>query len=352
MNRRLLVFIPWAILAWVTPAAIAGALGWKGVWGSDDAFADYLIPVPVAGGVLHLPSFILVSVVLATQPWAGRLGGYVRGLLLAGAGVGIATLLDLDKLQLAASTDMLGGRFWQEQPVGLFILTDCLIAQFFVGMFGGRSPQGGKEWLVSLVAVLVIPVTYSAVSLKTDRRQQNPFVHAGAVPTGNRGDERVFIYSKLPPGSAEFRQAATGVIAQYDPRSNINTEDIAVHFFDSLASAQSRDYGAARYTVCLYQDGTPTTWNPGSFDCHASHESFSDRLQKVLSTQDPALPPDVRFWLARRDTCAGRKPLVAPAGVHLDNQEVRACDPGRSAQAREELLKRFENDTNAIAVLR
>lgn len=46
---------------------------------------------------------------LFTQPWAGRLGGYARGLLLAGALVGVATLLDLNKLELAASTQMLGG---------------------------------------------------------------------------------------------------------------------------------------------------------------------------------------------------------------------------------------------------
>jgi hypothetical protein len=347
-----MAFVSWTILAWVAPAAIAGALGWKGIWGSGGAFTDYLIPVPVAGGVLHLPSFIVVSMVLATQPWAGRLGGCVRGLLLAGAAVGIATLLDLDKLQLAVTTDMAGGRFWQQQPGGLFILTDCVIAQFFLGTSGGRSPQGRKEWSMSLIAVLVIPVAYSLASLKADPRQQRPFVHAGTVPTGNRGDESVFIYSKLPPGSAEFRQAAIDVMAQYDPRNNINAEDIAIHFFDSFASTQARDRGAARYTVCLYQDGTPATWNPGSFDCHASHESFTERVQKVLDTQDPALPRDVRFWLARRDTCAGRKPLAAPAGVHMDNQEVRACDPAHSARGREELLKRFENDATALAALR
>ncbi len=351
MNRRM-AFVAWAILAWVTPAAIAGALGWKGIWGSGGAFADYLIPFPVAGGVFHLPSFIVVSLVLATQPWAGRLGGCVRGLLLAGAGVGIATLLDLNKLQLAATTDMLGGRFWQEQPIGLFILTDCVIAQLFVGVFGGRSPQGSKEWWMSLILVLVIPAAYAMASLKADPRQQNPFVHAGAVPTGNRGDERVFIYSKLPLGSAEFRQAAVALTARYDPRSNINAEDIAIHFFDSLAPAQSRDWGAARYTVCLYQDGTPTTWNPGSFDCHANHESFTERLHKVLATQDDALPPDVRFWLARRSTCAARMPLVAPPGVHMDNQEVRLCDPAGTARSRDELLKKFETDANALAALR
>ena len=106
MNRKL-AFCVWTVVAWITPAAIAGALGWKGIWGSGSAFADYLIPVPVAGGVLHMPSFVAVSLILFSQPWVGRLGGHVRGILLAGALVGIATLLDLDKLQLAATTDMM-----------------------------------------------------------------------------------------------------------------------------------------------------------------------------------------------------------------------------------------------------
>src|SRR5262245_4267905 len=43
----LMRFFLWLLLAWPTPALIAGALGWKGVWGSGSALADYLIPIPV-----------------------------------------------------------------------------------------------------------------------------------------------------------------------------------------------------------------------------------------------------------------------------------------------------------------
>jgi hypothetical protein len=43
----------WLVFAWVLPAAIAGALGWSGIWGSTSAFTDYLLPLPVAGGFLH-----------------------------------------------------------------------------------------------------------------------------------------------------------------------------------------------------------------------------------------------------------------------------------------------------------
>ena len=350
--KRGFIFLLWAVVAWVTPAAIAGALGWKGIWGSGSAAADYLIPVPVAGGVFHLPSFILVSLVLFSQPSAGRLSGHVRGILLAGTLAGIAMLLDLNNLQLALTTDTAGGRFWQEQPLGLFIVTDCVIAQLFVRRLGGRWPEGTQEWAVSLIVALAIPAAYAAASLQADPRQQTPFVYVGERGTDQRGDERVFYYSKLSLGSDAFRQAAAVVLARHDPRTNLNAEDIAIHFYDSLAAAQAQNNSGAKYTVCLYQDGTATTWNPGNFDCFGNHESFSERLAQASGMQDKSLPQDVRSWLARRDACAGRKPLIAPAGMHMDNQEVRACDPALAERTREELLKKFEGDANALASLR
>ncbi|CAG0986121.1 hypothetical protein MTYP_02024 [Methylophilaceae bacterium] len=350
MSRKFLFFL-WAVVAWITPAIIAGMLGWKGIWGSGSAFADYLVPVPVSGGAFHLPSFIAVSLILFTQPWAGKLGGYVRGILLAGALVGIATLLDLDKLQLAATTDVAGARFWQQQPLGLFILTDCVIAQLFVRALEGRWPEGAKEWAVSLIVALAIPAAYAAAALQADPRQQNPFVYAGARGADQRGDEMVFYYSKLPVGSDAFRQAASDVLAHHDPRMNVNAEDIALHFYDSLASAQAQDRSSAKYTVCLYQDGTAATWNPGSFDCFRDHESFSERFEGAFRAQDKSLPQDVRIWLARRDACVGREPLVASAGIYMDNQEVHSCDAERTERARQELLERFESDDKAIASL-
>lgn len=68
--------------------------------------------------------------------------------------------------------------------------------------------------------------------------------------------------------------------------------------------------------------------------------------------QNKALPLDIRLWPGRRDACTGRKPLTPPPGMHMDTQEIRACDPAQAGRAREELLKRFEGDGNAIASLR
>lgn len=52
------------ILAWITPAVIAEALGWSGIWGGGSALGDYPTPIPVAGGVLHVPSFVVAAGVI------------------------------------------------------------------------------------------------------------------------------------------------------------------------------------------------------------------------------------------------------------------------------------------------
>lgn len=349
---RASIFILWLVLAWVTPAAFALALGWSSVWGSGSVLVDYLVPIPVAGGVLHLPSFIAVSLLLFAGPLVAALGGYLRGLLLAGALVGVVSLFDLNQLHLAATTSMLGGRVWQQNPLGLFILTDCAIAQLFVGALGGRWPLGTREWGVSLAAVVALPLAYSIVSLETNPRRQDAFVYTGTREGPQRGDEMAFYYAKLPLGSDAFRQAATAVLARHDPSNNVNSEDIAVFFFDSLAPAQAFNPAEARHTVCLYQDGTATTWNPGRADCFSQHESFSERFEKASRSQSAQLPPDVRSWLGRRQACAGQQPRTGPNGQPADNKATRLCDPASTERARQELLVKFEQDAIALAALR
>lgn len=349
MSRRAL-FLLWGATAWLAPAAIAGALGWRGIWGSGNAFVDLLIPIPVAGGVLHLPSFITVSLILVSQPWPGRLAGCVRGVLLAGALVGVAILLDLNKLQLAATTDATLGRWpWEENPVGLCVLTDCLIAQVFLGAFRGRGPDGATEWSVSLLLAIVVPVLYTAWSLQADPRQRLPFVYAGSVHGPGRTDETILFYSRLPIGTEAFREAAGPLIEEWDPRRGVNVEDAALLFFDSLEAARQLRVDAARQTLCLYEDGTPMTWYPGHEDCFGDHESFSDRMARTLEVQDKSLPIDVRVHLARRDACAGRKPLVMGPGIHDDNSETRAC---RDVDAeRKAVLAKHGADPRVAALL-
>ena len=90
-KRRLLV---WASIAWPLPAVLAGALGWQGVWGSGSALVDYLIPLPVAGGALHVPSFLCCGLAVARLPSLGLVGASrVRAALIGVTLVGVLWLL-------------------------------------------------------------------------------------------------------------------------------------------------------------------------------------------------------------------------------------------------------------------
>ncbi len=62
MNR--LRIIDFGLLAGALNALAADALGWRGVWGSGPALVDYLIPITVAGGALHVPSFVVMLVLV------------------------------------------------------------------------------------------------------------------------------------------------------------------------------------------------------------------------------------------------------------------------------------------------
>ena len=93
-------------LAWVTPAIITEILGWRGIWGSGSAFGDALIPIPVAGGCLHVVSFCLSAAIVYREH---RLPSSTQNILpiIAGAlfmGM-IALQIDYDRLNAYLFSD-------------------------------------------------------------------------------------------------------------------------------------------------------------------------------------------------------------------------------------------------------
>jgi hypothetical protein len=295
-------FFLWLLLAWPTPALIAGALGWKGIWGSGSAMADYLIPIPVAGGAFHAMTFIGVTVLLATQPrWPVLLRGLARGVLLGISLAGALLLFDLERRRLT------------ENPVGLFLLTDSLIAQLFVGAFGGRAPENAKEWALSLLAAVLIPGLAGAGLQQLDPSAGAQFVYVTSRPGEARGDDSYLVHSRLKVFGPEFKPAAEAYAQQWHPRHNINSEDIAVHFFADLKAAQAGRSEGASLTYCMYQDGTPSRWSAGKGDCF-DHETVTERAQRLFEAQNPALPLDERIRLARAKACEGvRVPVESNA---------------------------------------
>jgi hypothetical protein len=286
-------FFLWLLLAWPTPALIAGALGWKGVWGSGSALVDYLIPIPVAGGVFHAMSFIAISVLLVSTPrWPGALRGLPHAVLFGISLVGAFLVFDLERRQLV------------QNPVGLFLLTDSLIAQLFVPAFGGRGPQNAKEWALGALAIVLLPGLAAAGLHRMDPRTGQQFVYVNSKPGQARGDNAYFVHSRLKVFGPEFKPAAEAYAQQWHPRHNINNEDIAVHFFASLPAAQIGNEHEASLTYCMYQDGTPSRWDAGKGDCF-DHETVTERAQKLFEAQPKSLPVDERVRLAREQACAG-----------------------------------------------
>jgi hypothetical protein len=300
-------FFLWLLLAWPTPALIAGALGWKGIWGNSNVVADYLVPMPVAGGAFHAMIFAAVTVLLTTQPrWPHAMQGMTRGILLGLSAAGVLILFDFERMHIA------------QNPIGLFLLTDSLIAQLFVGAFGGRWPASAKEWGLGLVAACVVPAVAAGAMHQMDPRTGKPFAYYGSRPGDVRGDDRHFVHSRLKVFGPEFRPAAEAYAQEWYPRYSLNTEDVAVHFFSSLPAAQSQDLKEATLTYCMFQDGTPSRWSAGKGDCF-DHESVTERAQKLFDAQDPKLSLDERSRLARAKACEG---VRVPAE---DNTVARLC---------------------------
>ena len=322
----MLLLLSWLALAWCLPAVLAGVLGWSSAWGSGSVVLDYLTPLPVAGGVLHVPILFAVTVLLRTQPWPAPAAGYARGLLALGSALAVVMLVDLNQLDLALTTDTDGyARLWQANPAGLFLMSDTVLAQFWLRGFGGREPGERREWLLpALLIVLGMPF-YAAIAMRQDPRHDRPFIYAGSRDGPGRSDETRYVFTRADPGAQDFQAAALAYAADFDPRFNVNAEDVAIRFHVSLAAAEQRQDTGAAWTLCLYEDGTPPKWWPGDGDCFAVHQTFDERLQLAYDATTGELPPPVRAYLARRTVCATTPPVVMPPGRYDDNLSARAC---------------------------
>lgn len=345
MSRGLL-FGLWLPLAWVAPAAAAGALGWKSIWGSGSAASAMLLPLPIADGMLHLPSFLCVTALLATQPWSWRFGGYARALLLAGAIAGLALLLDFGELLLAVTGDARIDLHWQANPLGLCILSDCVLAQFFVGAFGGRWASTPGEWAVSLAIGVVAPLGIAMLWAQPDPRPVLTFFQAGSKPGPGRGDREHFVYSRVPVGASTFRSSAAAFADKLDPRYDASDEDVAVYFYESSEAAHAQRPDAARATYCMYEDGKLAAWHKGGADCFKGHDTFAERLHAAYYAVPYGTPSEARAYLARVRACEGHRQIPMPAGRKDVNLSSVTCSG--LAKLREEVLAQ-NPDNPAVA---
>lgn len=269
-------------VAWLAPAAIAGALGWRGVWGSGSAFVDYLIPIPVAGGALHVPSFVLLLVTAAQAPHvSARVAGWARSLSLGAA--------------LTALVLLLPPPDWRpsQNPLGLFVLCDALVA--LLALVDAPREPGLRLDAGRLAAFAAVPalgglVAWNVLGLGEEFRlgmatQSADFV-VSSIPVVVRGD----------PASPKVRQRAQAWAETHQhPRQWMNVEVASIRF-------APHDRGTPAL-LCLYEDGTPARWLSDGGDCLAGFTTFASRLSRHAAAVPADAPRELREYLAARAAC-------------------------------------------------
>ena len=300
MTKRAILI--WTLIAWPLPAVIAGGQGWKGIWGSGSALGDYLIPLPVAGGALHVPSFLLCTVALAVLNSIGSTGAArIRAFFLGLAATGVLSLLKLDSILLALQTGAtVSTRVWQENPLGLFLACDGAAA-FAFSLFAHHRPLLKPN--LSSILLLLLPCAIPLALSWPRSADEEPFRIGHSRNGPSRGDEITMVFTRLPVGTDDFRRRAESWVAPRHPSLSVNAEDIAFKFTRDLDAARRFDQTKTLSTLCVYEDGTPSQWMSGDHDCFSTHMSFSDALAKAINERPRSEHPELRAYFAARQAC-------------------------------------------------
>lgn len=344
MGVRLLL---WLLIAWSLPAVIAGALGWRGIWGSGSAFTEFLIPLPVAGGALHVPSFAVATVAVLLLPRLGDAGAArVRALLAGLALAGLLFLLNLQPILVALKTGTpLPLRLWDANPLGLFLLSDALLALLFTAAVPRPWLKADLAALLLLLLPAVMP--FRMVMDGVDKQTQVKAFAAGQSGRGAlRGDELLMVHTTLDPSAPDFRARAEAWAAlpasMAHPRFHVSAETTALLFTRDAEAARRLDRAQAAATLCLYEDDTPPRWLPGAGDCFAGHENFSAQVARAVAARPAEEPDELRNHLAAAELCAPFRDRPVPDGQGLQITRGFICDG--AARERERLRRKFPDD--------
>ncbi len=314
------------ILAWITPALIAGALGWSGIWGAGSALVEYLIPMPVAGGVLHVPSFaVLIVIVLSSRDWAGPSRSYLPLIAFGIAAAAMTAMLDFDRLNGWLFTDYVPSgspvRF-DGNTLFLFVMTDALWAGVFTLGIGQRPPA--RSWL----ALPAVPLAIVAIA-GFDYKVGGPVFEIGPRLPGNaRGDELKLIYTSVPYDETvllEWLEAS----ALAPPWCNPNTEHEAIIFTNSLQLLRWawRDRDEVRgetavATICRFEEDRSVVVHAGFYDCFAERETVEEALAGFAAREPTGLGRDIDTWFALARFCDG---IDIAEGDPQDIRSVGIC---------------------------
>lgn len=292
-----------AIAIWLAPAFVAGALDWPGIWGGGSAFSDLLLPAPITGGIIHVPTFVVALLLIRASPQlSDRANSVMRALCLVGAIVGLLLLIDFERLQRALTTDYAGDA-WRldESYLGLVLLTD---AAWCVALIQGRSALARLALLAGALFVLAPAIAVVTTLLVADvgRGDSEVFRLGRDHDIQSPGEYGRYVISRLRPNDPSYRERALEFAAAEAPEYNVNAEAVALFFTDAAESASEIGREAIYFTLCLYEDGRPHRWEDREADCFADYETRYER-RALLEEAAADLPPDVQRYLVARAMC-------------------------------------------------
>lgn len=333
MTVRLVAFV---LVAWCIPPLLAGAFGWHGIWGSGSALWDFLSPLPISGGVLHVPSLLAAMSLVALRQKRDKVlpAGFAA---VAMVSTGAVLLVDMNDLSLALATDMAlpsASRLLSNNPLGLFLVSDGLLALLWPHAHGDAvSP---KTVVIGCAAVIGVPLLLMASMYRQAPIAQYQILPGLSQQGPSRGDELAAVYTTTAMEPTVLQQALAATSFASPPQMSVNVEDQAVYFYDSYEAAQRLAIDSVRLTWCRYEDGTPERWLPGAGDCFSDHVNFSERFADAYDRVDPRHSPGARGYVALLGLCQSVT-LVEDASFSAVAGQ-REC--AANERAREELIAR------------
>ena len=295
------------ILAWITPAAIAGALGWSGVWGTGSAFLDYLIPFPVAGGIFHLPSFaVAAAIILSSRNLPAPLARYLPLTAFAVFAGALTLQLDLERFNSWLFTDygLYGPPFrFDENPLYLFVSTDAFWIGIYALLAGYSAPI--RLWLM-LPVIPAAVVGFSALSYQSG---EPVFRIGGGMRGTTRGDEMRMIYTSANYyDEVLFRDWFEQASSLSRPWTNPNAEHVAVYFVGSMQMLDFREFDEIGddntvATICLYEEDRSVDYHGGYYDCFTERNTVEKALAALRAREATGLGENVDAWYSLARFC-------------------------------------------------
>lgn len=293
-------------LIWFTPAMIAGMLGWSGIWGSGNAFTEYLIPLPVAGGAFHIPGLIISFIALRTlngeEFIINRYIGYGAFVLLVAM---LALHIDFPRFYNWLTTDYQPSGFpirFDSNALYLFILTDAFWVWVYALIKGARFDK------TTILIALSIPPAALILQVGAYKASGPGFTIGGAAPGENRGQETQYIFT-----TAEYDESLLlGWLGEKNylgaPWANANTEHEAIVFTNSMQLIKWKKFDEINNnnviaTVCSYEEDKSRSIHQGLYDCFTGRDTLQMKLEKIMAKHPSGIHPWIDHWYARTILC-------------------------------------------------